>query len=163
MAAMILREAHMEKIIEALKRDFGYLTFTRASAASWSPEKNEISYADEESSAGLWSLLHEVGHAVLDHNSYESDLDLLQKEVAAWEKAQAISKAYGITISVDHIQACLDTYRDWVHKRSACPTCSIHGLQQSKALYCCPNCQDTWTVSSARFCRPYRLKKALKT
>jgi hypothetical protein len=122
-----------------------------------------VSYNPDEGSTGFWSILHELGHALLDHQSYENDVNLLQKEAEAWEKAVIVAKSYGMTIDQEHIQNCLDTYRDWLHKRSTCPTCSSHGLQQNKALYRCLNCQGAWKVSSARFCRPYRLKKALTT
>jgi hypothetical protein len=152
----------MEKIIEALRQDYSQLNFRPAAAASWSPEKNEITYNPADQDIGLWSLLHELGHAVLGHRSYDSDMALLQKEAQAWEKAISIARHYGIIIESDHIQDCLDTYRDWLHKRSLCPTCGAHGLQQSQALYRCLNCRSTWKVSSARFCRPYRLKKALE-
>jgi hypothetical protein len=150
----------MEKLVDALRRDYPHITFREADVASWSHERREVSYCPDEHDTGVWSVLHELGHALLGHRSYESDINLLQKEAEAWQKAVSVAEHYQLVIASDHIQNCLDTYRDWLHKRSTCPTCGSHGLQQSKTLYCCLNCRDTWKVSSARFCRPYRLKKA---
>jgi hypothetical protein len=152
----------MEPFVSALRQDFPDLHFVPGAKASWSPSQRAITYRDETSQSGrsLWTLLHELGHALLDHTSYESDTNLVQKEAAAWAKAQEVAKKYKVTISDAHIQDCLDTYRDWLHKRSSCPVCDSHGLQTTQSLYSCPNCQNTWKVSSARFCRPYRLKNA---
>jgi hypothetical protein len=163
MAVTILRKVCMEKFVETLRRDYPQITFQEAAVASWSPEQRQVFYSPGEQHTGLWSVLHELGHALLDHRSYESDINLLQKETDAWQQAVTIAKRYQVVIDPEHIQNCLDTYRDWLHKRSTCPTCGSHGLQQSKSLYCCLNCRGTWKVSSARFCRPYRLRKALAT
>lgn len=152
----------MEKFIKVLNRDFPAITFVAGKTASWSPATQCITYSPGPSQTATWSLLHELGHALLGHASYASDVELLQKEVAAWEKAIEVAKGYGVAIDEEHLQACLDTYRDWLHKRSACPSCGQHGLQASQSLYNCLNCQNTWKVSSARFCRPYRLKTAQK-
>lgn len=150
----------MENLLAKLRQDYPTLTFKEASVASWSPTSRCVSYSTTDVETASGSLLHELGHAVCDHQAYSSDVSLLRKESEAWDKAQELSKKYQITIDDEQIQGCMDTYRDWLHKRSTCPDCGTHGLQQSKALYCCPNCQTTWMVSSARFCRPYRLKKA---
>jgi hypothetical protein len=153
----------MEKFVHKLKKDFPSLSFQEGSVASWSPRKRQIAYsvsaADHQ--VDIWSVLHELGHALLGHEDYESDIGLLQKEADAWERAIKLAAQYNLAINPDHIQNCLDTYRDWLHKRSTCPDCNSHGLQQNKALYRCLNCQTTWKVTNARFCRPYRLKKAL--
>jgi hypothetical protein len=153
----------MEKFVDKLRQDYEHLSFIDTGLASWSPHTGQISYSLRDGQENVWSMLHEVGHALMGHSSYTSDIDLLKKEVEAWEKAVSIAKKYEVSIDEDHIQSCLDTYRDWLHKRSTCPTCGSNGLQRSKALYCCLNCQDTWKVSSARFCRPYRLKMAENT
>jgi len=151
----------MKKLVARLEKDYEWITFVSGSIASWSPQNKQITYEASKDMQAAWSLLHELGHALAGHSQYESDVGLLQKETEAWEKAVGISPRYEIEINSEHIQACLDTYRDWLHKRSTCPDCLGHGVQQSKSLYCCVNCQSTWKVSSARFCRPYRLKKAL--
>lgn len=152
----------MKQLLQDLRRDFPKITFVKGQAFSWSPATRTITYAPElsnkTSSSAPWSLLHELGHALLDHESYETDLELVGLESKAWDKAQAIGSQYGYKIDDDYVQDCMDTYRDWLHQRSACPTCNNRSLQQDKHTYQCFNCRETWTVSSSRFCRPYRRK-----
>ena len=126
----------------------------------WSPKKNKITYktASISESIGVWSMLHEISHALLNHTSYDSDLGLLKLEVEAWDEAEKLAKDIGIEISDNHIQDCLDTYRDWLHRRSSCPNCNIICLQSSSIVYKCHNCATSWNVSASRFCRPYRLQ-----
>lgn len=151
----------MEPFVAKLRQDYPAFRFVRGRQAVWSARTRQISYGSDESTPSLWSLLHELGHALLNHDNYESDADLLSKEVAAWEKAKQLAQRYGLVIEEDHIQRCLDTYRDWLYKRSSCPECGSHGIQRSEQLYSCLNCQANWRISSQRFCRPYRLRKRL--
>lgn len=154
----------MSKVLAKVKKDYPGLVFKADAHFCWSPKTGEVLYEESRlgSEAGTWALLHEVGHALLDHSTYESDLELIQLEAAAWEKAKEISPNYRIVIDEDHVQDCLDTYRDWLHGRSACPTCNTRSLQQDSRNYRCFNCGQTWTVSSSRFCRPYRRKEDQK-
>lgn len=148
----------MEKLLEKLRLDFPQLTFREDKAFCWSPRDNVIAYTLNKRSSRLstWSLLHEVGHALLNHQAYQSDFELLSLEVAAWGKAQEIGPEYGVRIDPEHIQDCLDTYRDWLHRRSTCPKCDTCSLQQDARTYRCFNCGASWYVSSSRLCRPYR-------
>src|ERR1700685_2099067 len=108
----------MEDFIHKLTRDFPGLTFQTGAVACWSPKQQHIIYnPDTEQPAGFWSLLHEVGHALLKHANYSSDFELLSLEVAAWEKARVLARNYAQEIDEAHIERCLDTYRDWLHKR----------------------------------------------
>lgn len=77
-------------------------------------------------------------------------------ESEAWSVAAKIGRKYGVSISDEHIQNCLDTYRDWLHRRSTCPTCGTHVIQSDSNTYRCYNCQTVWHVSNRRFVRPYR-------
>jgi hypothetical protein len=150
----------MEVLVSNLRKTYPQFTFLAGDIARWSPRLRQITYKASDDLDATWSLLHELGHALLDHNSYESDMQLVQKETEAWEQAKNLAKTLRLTIDDNHIQDCLDTYRDWLHKRSSCPACGMHGLQHHKRLYGCLNCKTTWMVSNERFCRPYRLKKA---
>jgi len=125
----------------------------------WSPEKELIVYNENliDKPVGKWALFHEVAHANLGHVNYSSDLGLLKLEVAAWEEAKIIASKFRSEINEDHIQDCLDTYRDWLHRRSSCPTCGIVCMQIATTNYKCHNCKTNWVVSASRFCRPYRL------
>jgi hypothetical protein len=147
------------KLVQDLRRDFPQFQFVVGPQAYWSPETHEIYYNISQNNAtSSWSLLHELGHAVLQHNSYTTDIDLLQKEVEAWIKASTIAKKYKIMINEEYAQNCLETYRNWLFKRSTCPACGAHGAQNTNRQYCCFNCDEQWNVSISRFCRPYRGK-----
>lgn len=127
----------------------------------WSPQNRTVCFdvASLDTSTGQMALLHEVGHALLGHTHYSSDADLLALEVTAWQQAARQASAWSMdTIDEDHIQDCLDTYRDWLYARSSCPTCMVNSLQIAPLQYQCLNCLTTWTVSPSRFCRPYRMQ-----
>jgi hypothetical protein len=148
----------MDDLLTSLKHDYPTIVFTEGNSFRWSPGEKQIIYKTGGSKVNdSWALLHEVGHALLDHSMYNSDFELLKLEVAAWEKAQQIQTKYAIKIDPDHIQNCLDTYREWLYQRSSCPSCNNTCLQTSLTEYRCFNCHSIWKVTVARFCRPYRL------
>jgi hypothetical protein len=151
----------MEKLIKKIQRDHPGLVFNTGGAHCWSPEEGRISYTGEDKAHSIEGLLHEVGHARLNHQTYSSDLELLQKEVEAWQEALCLAGLYSLDFDEEHMQDCLDTYRDWVHKRSTCPTCYGTGLQEDRTHYICLNCGQTWFVTSSRFRRPYRRCKTI--
>jgi hypothetical protein len=151
----------MQALIDQLKALFPALRFTAGTQFCWSPETTEIFYkAEATGQKACWALLHETGHALLEHTSYQGDFELLRLEVEAWERAQALATEVDVSIDEDHIQDCLDTYRDWLYKRSICPNCTTKSLQQGDFVhYRCFNCHTTWRVTASRFCRAYRRQK----
>ena len=151
----------MQDAINALSVKHPSLKFVQGKSFYWSPETSEIFYSTQKNQReALWSLLHETGHALLNHTSYKADFELLSLELAAWEKAKELATEMNLQISQDHIEDCLDTYRDWLHKRSICPTCNTKCLQQDNhKFYSCFNCHTKWGVSTSRFCRAYRSTK----
>ena len=150
----------MKKLIDSIFIDFRHLKFVEDEIYYWSPKDQEVHYRkDSSSEADVWRLLHEIGHAVLDHKRFRLDIDLVHLEIAAWEQAKKISRKYDLTISEDHIQDCLDTYRDWLYRRSICPNCMNTSLQDSSNSYSCYNCNNSWKVSASRTCRTYRKKQ----
>lgn len=151
-------------IIEALERRYPHITFHEAEIFSWSPETQEVFYdVSKPLENRIWSLLHETGHALLEHTSYRTDLELIQLEVAAWEKAKLLATEFDVVIDEDHIQDCLDTYRDWLYQRSVCPRCNNKSLQQEEiSFYQCFNCHTAWKVTPSRFCRTYRVTQQPK-
>lgn len=142
-------------LVDTLKRDFPNIGFVSSDRFQWSPEEKTI-YFVEDSENGEWSLLHEGGHMLCGHMNYSNDLGLLRMEVEAWERAQELAVKYGRKIDQEHIDKCLDTYRDWIYKRSICPECSQAGIETTTCNYRCINCRHKWKVSSERFCRTYR-------
>jgi hypothetical protein len=151
----------MQQIITKLKNLFPALSYKPGELFCWSPETDEIIYKeDAEGARAIWSLLHETGHALLEHAAYKADFELLKLEVAAWDKARELAEKLDLEIDENHIQDCLDTYRDWLYKRSICPKCTAKCLQQNDYVhYRCFNCHTMWRVSASRFCRAYRSTK----
>lgn len=150
----------MDKLLSQLATDFPDLVFMSGEEFCWSPKTHTVVFRrSKDSPTSEWALLHEIGHALLGHHSYKSDLELISLEAQAWDKAKELGQEYGYQIDNDHIEDCMDTYRDWLHQRSSCPACSTQCLQQDARHYRCFNCGQVWTVTSSRFCRPYRLKE----
>jgi len=147
----------VKDLLKKLQKDFPDITFVSGEKFYWSPKDQTVYYdQSKKDDAAVWALIHELCHGVLGHKTYKTDFELLKLEVSAWDKAKEVATNYKIAIDEDHVQDCLDTYRDWLHARSKCPACGEHGLQDNKGKYECINCHATWNVSSERFCRPYR-------
>ncbi len=153
----------MNELLDKLAADYPTIAFVQGDSFFWSPKRHTVTYAPGSTQPEIakWSLLHEVSHGILGHEDYRSDFELMQLEVAAWQYAKSLAKKYDVKIDPEHIQDCLDTYRDWLHGRAACPTCGTVSAQKDPGTYECFNCRTTWHVSNSRFCRPYR-RKAVK-
>lgn len=148
----------LNNIKKAFKLQLPEIRFISSDRFYWAPETKTI-YYDKNSRGNTadLALLHEISHAKLKHTAYRSDFSLIQLEVDAWEEAKKIANELGIKINLNHIEDCLDTYRDWMAKRSQCPNCGIRNLQQADLTqYSCYNCHSKWKVTPSRFCRPYR-------
>ncbi len=147
-------------LVNTLQKQLPKITFREAATFYWSPGTSTIhvNNAALERPEGQWALLHEVAHALHDHRAYQTDAGLLMLEVEAWQTAQRMSQDVGVNIDDDHVQDCLNTYRDWVYARSTCPTCGLNSLQIDETTYLCLNCASRWSVSQSRFCRPYRMQ-----
>jgi hypothetical protein len=159
MAVMSTLDKTANGFVARIARDYPQFQFEPGGQEHWSPRTNTITYSQAESITELrYGLLHELAHALLDHKTYSSDFELLKLESQAWQLAAKIARKYKIKLDQDHIQDCLDTYRDWLHRRSECPTCGVHTLQKDPKTYRCFNCGTTWWVSTGRFARPYRRK-----
>ena len=148
----------MLQVLKKLEDDYPNLTFIEGEAFFWSPKDQSVTYATSSTQpeVSTWSLLHEVSHGILGHSEYGSDFELVKLEAEAWQHATQLAKKYKIQIDPEHVQDCLDTYRDWLHRRSSCPTCGMVSTQEDPKTYRCFNCKSTWHVSNSRFCRPYR-------
>lgn len=136
-----------------------YVDFLPANSFYWSPKNASVYYVPDllKKPEGNWALIHETAHALLGHSRYESDYELLILEMETWEKSKQIGIKIHNKITEDHIQNCMDTYRNWLYSRSTCPNCSQNGLQISNLHYECVNCLKEWRVSKSRFCRSYRM------
>jgi len=149
----------LDSLVEQLKIDFPHIEFIKGARFAWDAT-GKILYKklSKNIEHDIFSLLHELGHAILSHQDYTHDIELLKLEVAAWEKAHELAERYGVSLDEDYIQDCLDSYRDWLHLRATCPTCQTRSLQASASNYHCHNCGSDWQVTRSRLCRPYRLQ-----
>lgn len=165
MAAMNSLKNSNDNLLKSLQALLPEVAFEEASSFYWSPKTQTVTFSRSALAEpqGVWSLIHEAAHAQLGHTTYKTDFELLLLEVAAWKHAVGVAEGLGVYIDEEHIQDCLDTYRDWLHRRSTCPTCSNVGLQHSESQYRCHNCNSEWQVTAARFCRPYRRKNESAT
>ncbi|UTX51244.1 hypothetical protein KI440_03490 [Candidatus Saccharibacteria bacterium TM7i] len=145
----------LTNLLQKLKLDFPHLTFEEGADFLWSPEKSTVTYKKEGDPA---LLLHEIGHAQLQHSEYTRDVELISMERSAWEKAKELGAVYRIVISDDTVEDHLDTYRDWLHARSTCPSCTAVGYQTGQFTYACPACSQEWRVNEARVCGLRRTK-----
>ena len=139
----------MDKLLEKLKRDYKQFQFKPGANYMWSSTEKCIYYRRPIIAA---SLLHEVGHGILGHLDYNWDIELLKIEVDAWEIAEKIAPEYGIRIDPDHPKRCIETYKNWLTKRSQCPECQLTGIGARPRHYWCPNCHLSWTVPENLSC-----------
>lgn len=151
-----LTKNNFESVLSQLKRDYPDIAFTQGESYYWSSELNTIFYAPDDDDP-LWSLFHELGHMSHQHSEYRSDRRLLQMEVEAWDTGEQLAERYNIIIDEEHIEECLNSYRNWQRGRSKCPVCSLTGLERQARQYRCVNCRHEWYVSDNRFCRVYRM------
>lgn len=126
----------------------------------YSPTKNAIVYTPDAPQA-TDKLLHEYSHAILGHTAYRRDIELIGLERDAWQHAsKVLAPLCGLQISQAVIDEDMDSYRDWLHARSTCPTCESIGLQSDTATYSCLVCHHKWRVNQAISCglRRHKLK-----
>lgn len=159
-ATTLSNSQSLNNFLLRIKQDYPRYGFKPGKQDHWSPGKQIITYnPDKPLAESSVALLHELAHAELNHTTYTSDLELLKLESQAWKLAAKIGKQYEVIITNDHIQNCLDTYRDWLHQRSACPNCTMRVLQTNPSKYECFNCHTEWAVTADRFSRSYRKTK----
>lgn len=132
--------------------DHARYTFTPGDHFRWSADTHKITY-DPTDTHAKEHILHELAHALLGHNDYDRDIELIGIERDAWQYAKDnLGPKYGVTIHEQTIQGSLDTYRDWLHARSTCPNCQATGLQYKKYHYRCIACRHIWRVNDSRLC-----------
>lgn len=148
----------MPKISSVYSRivaDFSHLSFCKGDTFQWSPHTHTITHPAVTTVSDLAQLLHEIGHAELRHQTYARDIQLIQIEREAWEYAiSTLAPRYQVSITPEDeiVQSSLDTYRQWLHDRSTCPTCTAVGLEYDTGAYRCLSCQQQWRVNEARTC-----------
>lgn len=146
-------------LLNQFNSDFPQFKFQPSSQARWQPEEMTIRYEHANTANATATLLHELAHALLHHQTYDRDIELISMERDAWDYALGIlAPRYEINIDEEHIESSLDSYREWLHNRSLCPECSASGVQSAQYMYKCLACQTTWRVNEAKLCALRRYK-----
>lgn len=122
----------------------------------WSKARNELTVVANEPAQ---YTLHELAHALLQHADFSLDIKLLAHEREAWDFARSkLLPKYGLSIDESLVEESLDTYREWMHARSLCPSCGLSCLQTKTSTYVCVNCRCSWRPNDARRCALRRYK-----
>lgn len=151
---MVATTTAFSNLLANLTSNYPQLTFRPGEEFRWSPDTDTVWY--QQGSDDVVTLLHEAAHGLLGHDHYDSDIELLHLERDAWTQAIALGREWDIKITEKHAEEALDTYRDWLHARSLCPSCQQNGIQQGDDLYICVVCGQKWHVNDARH---YGLKR----
>ena len=91
--------------------------------------------------SGLCSYYTRWGHALSGHREFRTDPERLVMEREAWERARELAATYNIRYDEEFVEGALDTYRDWLHQRSACPECGLTRYQTVDGRWHCPLCE----------------------
>lgn len=130
----------MNKIfLDKIRVDFPEFRFIVGKKFTFRPPRT-IAVDPEEQNAKLL-LMHELGHALLGHREFKTDVRRIKMESEAWEKARELCDKYGVKYDEEVAQTELDTYRDWLHKKSRCPECGLTRFQTKDGDYHCPRCE----------------------
>ena len=147
----------ISSLLSALSTAYPAIRFQSSDSFRWSPDEQTVFYEPQGDTA---SLLHEAAHAALQHREYEYDIELLRIEREAWDLVTStLAKKFSALVDHEMVETMLDTYRDWLHDRSRCPSCEATGIQTEKRLYTCLACHSSWKVNEAKHCALRRYKK----
>jgi len=158
-----MAEVMRKDLLERLKSDYPKLRFREGKKFAFRPPRTVFYEAEQlkqsrqvepghpEQPVGLeradcsgqaeLQLLHELGHAVLEHKNFRTDLERLKMEVAAWAEARKFCEQYNIYYDEEFVEGQLDSYRDWLHAKSRCPRCGLTRYQTPNGQYHCPGCE----------------------
>ncbi len=133
----------MDNFIVRMKEMYPFLNFREGEKFAFRPERTIIYEPmagwDEQNNYQL-CFLHEIGHAILKHWDFKTDPERLKMERAAWEKARELALGLGVEYDEDLVEERLDSYRNWLHRRSSCPKCGLTRFQTAQGAYVCPQC-----------------------
>lgn len=146
---MVATTTVFNNLLQKLRSEYPGITFEAGDNFRWSPSQSTVYYQPGKDTV---TLLHETAHASLKHTGYDHDIDLIHLEREAWNRTLELGKKYSVTIDSEAVEDALDTYRDWLHARSLCPSCKQNGVQTAENTYTCVICGQKWTVNDARSC-----------
>ena len=126
--------------LAAVKNKFPDFRFKTGRKFMFRPPRTIFIGPEEEGDEIL--LLHELGHAILGHRDFNMNVQRLKMEMEAWEKARELAEEFGVPIEEDKIETELDTYRNYVDKKSRCPKCGLARYETPDGQYHCPRCEN---------------------
>ena len=138
-----MTEEMKDKFVVQLEQDFPQFSWRKGTRFRFWPPRTiyyEKDLVVNEYNNYCLQLLHELGHAVLGHRDFRTDLDRLKMEVAAWEQARQFAAQYNIYYDEELVQEQLDSYRGWLHGKSRCKKCGLTRYQTKDRKYHCPQC-----------------------
>lgn len=145
--AVTIMQPTNKALLLRLKADHPTIEFVGGTTFKWSHQRRELTIGDGPE---LY-LLHELAHALLDHRDFQFDIELLRHEREAWDYVRSdLAPKYAVSMHEELVEESLDTYREWMHLRSLCPSCGLTGLQTKTSTYVCTNCRCSWRPNDAR-------------
>lgn len=145
-----------KELLSRLRADYPDIMFVVGDDFKWSNARRELTIMENESPL---YILHELSHALLKHTDFELDIQLLKQEREAWDFARStLVPKYAVRSDESLVEESLDTYRQWMHARSICPSCGLSCLQTKTSTYVCVNCRCSWRPNDARRCALRRYK-----
>ena len=131
-------------LVARVGADFPELRFRTGRKFAFRPPRTVVVEEANKEGEQCRSLLflHEVGHAATGRFSYQTDVERVKIEVAAWGEARKLAERYGVEWDEEFAQGELDSYRDWLHRRSKCPDCGLTRYQTPDGVYHCPQCEN---------------------
>lgn len=130
----------MNDLLMRLQEDFPEFVFKQGEKFAFKPPRTIVVEPKEPNASLL--LLHELGHALSGHRNFGTGVQRLKMEREAWEKARELCATYGVNYDEEAVETELDTYRDWLDKKSRCPACGLTRFQTSDGQYHCPRCEN---------------------
>ena len=124
-------------LVDKLRSDYPELRFREGRKFLFKPPKTIV--LGPEKPADLL-LLHEVGHYLCGHVSFYTVPERLKCEREAWDKARELCETYGVFYDEEIVEQELDSYRDWLDKKSRCPSCGLTRFQTPDGAFHCPKC-----------------------
>ncbi len=126
--------------IQKIRSDFPEFVFKPAERFSFRTPRTIFINLGADKSDLL--TLHELGHALLGHTSFKTGVERVKMERAAWEEARKLAEVYEVEFDEDFVEAKLDTYRDWLDKKTRCPKCGLTRFQDPEGNFHCPRCEN---------------------
>ncbi|MBR3263761.1 hypothetical protein IKF94_00780 [Candidatus Saccharibacteria bacterium] len=125
--------------LEKIRGDYPKVRFVLGDRFSFRPPKTVV-FCDNPDDTAPLLLLHELGHFLTGCFDFTTEVERLKIEVMAWEKARELAPLYGVFIDEDLIESELDSYRDFLHQKSRCPSCGLTRFQTPDKIWYCPKC-----------------------